>query len=54
MGGQVVAVTPCKRMVKVGDRYRCDKPGVCPGQAEKVLELREKGAEALLLGTCQE
>src|SRR5699024_730045 len=34
MGQKVVGITRCKRMVKVGDRYRCDKPGVCPGQAE--------------------
>ena len=54
MGANIVAATRCKRMVKVGERYRCDKPGVCPGQAEKVLELRKKGAEVLLIGSCQD
>lgn len=54
MGSNVIATTQCKRMIKVGDRYRCDKPGVCPGQAEKVLELRKQGAEVILVGTCQD
>ncbi|GFN36184.1 proline reductase-associated electron transfer protein PrdC [Tepidimicrobium xylanilyticum] len=54
MGANVVASTRCKRMVKVGERYRCDKPGVCPGQAEKVLELKKNGAEVLLIGSCQD
>ncbi len=54
MGANIVATTRCKRMIKVGERYRCDKPGICPGQAEKVLELRKKGAEVLLVGSCQD
>ena len=36
MGAEVVAETKCKRMVEVGGRYRCEKPGICPGQTEKV------------------
>lgn len=54
MGGKVVASTRCDRMVKVGNVYKCEKPGVCPGQAKKVLELKKKGAEAVLVGTCQD
>lgn len=54
MGSNIVGTTRCKRMVKVGERYRCDKPGVCPGQAEKVLELKKQGAEVILVGTCQD
>jgi len=52
MGGTVVAEMKCKRMVDLGGRFRCEKPGVCPGQAESVLELRKSGAEMLLIGTC--
>lgn len=54
MGAEVVATTKCKRMVEVGGRYRCDKPGTCPGQAEKVLGLKKQGAEVVIVGTCQD
>lgn len=54
MGGKVVASTKCKRMVEVNGRYRCDLPGICPGQAEKVLYLKNQGAEAIIIGTCED
>ena len=54
MGAQVVAETTCKRMVDVNGRLRCDLPGVCPGQAEKVLFLKKNGAEVILTGTCED
>lgn len=54
MGAQVVAEEKCKRMVEVNGRYRCDLPGICPGQAEKVLKLRKKGAQIILTGTCED
>jgi proline reductase-associated electron transfer protein PrdC len=54
MGGEIAVEERCKRMVDVGGRARCDKPGVCPGQAEKILSLKSKGAEVLLTGTCEE
>lgn len=54
MGAEVVAETKCKRMVEVGGRYRCEKPGICPGQTEKVLELKKKGAQVILTGTCED
>lgn len=52
MGAEVVAEEKCKRMVEVNGRYRCDKPGVCPGQAEKILKMKKKGIQVLLTGTC--
>ncbi len=52
MGAQVVTKRLCKRMVEKNGRYRCDLPGVCPGQAEAVLALKKKGAQVLLIGTC--
>ncbi len=54
MGGRVVASAMCKRMVEVNGRFRCDKPGECPGQAEKVLQLKKEGAQAIVTGTCQD
>ncbi len=53
MGGEVVSSTNCKRMKEVNGRLRCDEPGVCPGQAEKVLKLKNEGAEAIVVGTCE-
>lgn len=52
MGGQVVAEEKCKRMTEVNGRYRCELPGVCPGQAQTVISLRKKGAEVILTGSC--
>lgn len=54
MGAKVVAAERCSRMVEVNGRYRCDLPGVCPGQASKVLSMRKSGAEVILTGTCQD
>ena len=53
MGGEVVATTNCKRMKEVNGRFRCEEPGVCPGQAEKVIYLKKEGAEAIIVGTCE-
>ena len=54
MGAEVVAEARCKRMIEVNGRYRCDQPGQCPGQAEKVLSLKKQGAEAIITGTCED
>lgn len=54
MGAEVVAEERCKRMVEVNGRFRCDLPGICPGQAEKVLKLKSQGAEAVLIGNCED
>lgn len=52
MGGEVVAQEKCKRMVEVNGRYRCELPGVCPGQTSTVLSLKNKGAQVILTGSC--
>lgn len=54
MGAEVVSEQMCKRMVEVNGRYRCSLPGICPGQAEKVLAIKKDGAETVLAGTCQD
>jgi len=54
MGATVVAEEKCKRMVEVNGRFRCDKPGECPGQTEKVLSLKKQGAEVIIAGSCQD
>lgn len=54
MGGSTVAIERCKRMLEVNGRFRCERPGDCPGQAETVLKLKKQGAEALLVGSCED
>jgi len=54
MGAEVASIERCKRMVKVNNQYKCEKPGSCPGQTEKVLALKNQGAKALLVGTCDD
>jgi proline reductase-associated electron transfer protein PrdC len=53
MGSEVVLTETCKRMVKHNGRYRCDLPGICPGQAEKILKMKQAGAETVLTSSCQ-
>lgn len=54
MGGEVVASKNCKRMVEVNGKYRCEKPGECPGQAEVCLALKKSGATAIIMSTCED
>ena len=54
MGGTVISETLCKRMMEVNGRYRCEKPGNCPGQAENALYLKKQGAQAILTSACQD
>lgn len=54
MGAELVAELKCKRMVEVDGRWRCEKPGICPGQAESVLKLKKAGAEIVLIGSCDD
>lgn len=52
MGAEVVAEVKCNRMVEVNGRWRCEKPGICPGQASTILDLKKQGAEVVLVGSC--
>lgn len=53
MGCEVVKTLKCKRMVAHNGRYRCDLPGICPGQADKILDMKQAGAETVLTSSCQ-
>lgn len=52
MGAEVTGVAYCKQAVHIKNSYKCENPGKCPGQSQKVLELKKEGAEALLIGNC--
>ncbi|PKK39762.1 Electron transport complex protein RnfC [Clostridiaceae bacterium JG1575] len=52
MGAPVVAHEICKNAHEVKGAYKCENPGHCPGQAEKVLALKKAGATHVLIGHC--
>lgn len=55
MQGNVVAVKACKQAKEGrGGALKCENPGNCPGQAEKIMELRKAGAQVLLVSNCSD
>ena len=55
MGSKVVDVEFCKQahMTKRGI-LKCDNPGHCPGQVEKVMAIKKAGAEGVLISNCMD
>lgn len=53
MGSEVVGIEYCKQAkeIKNGTR-KCENPGRCPGQVQKVMKLKKDGAQALLISNC--
>ena len=54
MEGHVVGVAYCKQALQGRSGYKCENPGRCPGQAQKVLALKSAGAEEILIGNCSD
>lgn len=54
MNAEVVSVRTCQQAVDVRGTLKCENPGNCPGQAQKIMEMRGKGAEVLLIGNCSD
>ena len=54
MGAEVVSVQACKQVVDVRGTMKCENPGNCPGQAEKVIKMKKAGAEVLLVSNCSD
>ncbi|WAW14257.1 proline reductase-associated electron transfer protein PrdC [Peptostreptococcus equinus] len=53
MNSEVVGVERCKQAVEgKGGVLKCENPGHCPGQAEKMLKLKKAGAETVLISNC--
>ncbi len=52
MGSRVVGVQRCKQAREVKGSLKCENPGRCPGQVEKILALKKAGAQAVLIGNC--
>lgn len=54
MGSEVVLVQKCKQAVELKGNLKCENPGNCPGQAEKILNFKRSGAEVILIGNCSD
>jgi len=52
MGSTVVGVQYCKQAHEKGNTLKCENPGHCPGQVEKILNLKKDGSEAVLISNC--
>ncbi len=52
MGSNVVGVEFCKQAIDVRGSLKCENPGHCPGQVQKVMALKKAGAEAILISNC--
>ncbi|WP_312045816.1 proline reductase-associated electron transfer protein PrdC [Anaerotignum sp.] len=53
MGSRVVGIEYCKQAMEIKNGTRkCENPGRCPGQVQKVLKLKKDGAQALLISNC--
>ena len=53
MEAPIAAVERCKQAEPSrGGSLKCQNPGCCPGQADRVLKLKKAGAKVLLIGNC--
>ncbi len=52
MGSEVVGIECCKQAEDVRGNLKCQNPGKCPGQVQKVMALKKAGAQAILIGNC--
>ena len=52
LGSEVVGCEYCKQAKQVKDTRKCENPGKCPGQVQKVMALKKAGAQAVLISNC--
>lgn len=52
LGSEVVGVGYCKQAIEVNGTRKCENPGKCPGQVQKVMGLKKQGAQAVLISNC--
>ncbi|MGC4018300.1 MAG: proline reductase-associated electron transfer protein PrdC [Muricomes sp.] len=54
MGSEMAGIEYCKQALepKPGLSRKCENPGKCPGQVQKVMALKKAGAQALLISNC--
>ncbi len=54
MGSDVAGVEYCKQAQPVKNGFKCENPGICPGQVQKVMALKKAGAQAILISNCSD
>lgn len=52
MHTEVVGVEYCKQAIAVKNSRKCENPGRCPGQVQKVMALKKAGAQGVLISNC--
>lgn len=52
MGSEVVGVEYCKQAKELRGNRKCENPGRCPGQVQKIMNLKNAGAKAVLISNC--
>ncbi len=52
LGSWVVGVEYCKQAIEVKGTRKCENPGRCPGQVQKVMALKKAGAQGVLISNC--
>ena len=52
LGAKVCGVERCKQAAEVKGNLKCENPGRCPGQVQKILSLKKAGAKAVLISNC--
>jgi proline reductase-associated electron transfer protein PrdC len=52
LGSSVVGVESCKQAIPVKNTLKCENPGKCPGQVQKIMKLKKAGAQAVLISNC--
>ena len=56
MHANIVSVAKCKQAVepKPGAALKCERPGICPGQAQNSIQFKKDGCEYILVGNCSD
>lgn len=54
MKSDVVAVGKCLNVVDHNGSNKCLTPGDCPGQVQRIMEFKSKGAERVMIGNCSD
>lgn len=52
LGSEIVSCEYCKQARPVKNTRKCENPGKCPGQVQKVMALKKAGAQAVLISNC--
>ena len=52
LGSRVVGTEYCKQAIETKGTHKCENPGKCPGQVQKIMALKKAGAQAVLISNC--